>query len=608
MSWNLALEINKLVSITRVSGSSILIYNSTGTLLASYATTGLFLGDASVGSGSAGSNKLTLPSYGSLTWAGITATPPSILTGGGANIFTRAGIAFNQNYAGTEKGQTDFALYSQVVTGSVPSVVPLTSNSPIYTINTNSSSTNFRLPAVTSGVTPVGTFFIFNNNGGASATIANVSAVTLHTCAVGATVKAILIDNTTAPDGTWEMTSELPNTVNWGTSGVTFSGDLNATNLNGKLGIVGGTSNSGNIIFCNNTTSTTGNFDLLTDSNQHLKFAGGSNLLTIGGATNGGISIPSTAGTLTMATTGSILCNNLKNIGSGENLNLTAFTSGVASALTFNATSSNNTSASGMYGYISSAGWHFLSGDTTAETLAGINKYGFFINNCGYFIRGDKFNSLTSTSYWNTNDMVIWNNASSVLAIANSIISFGLKGASNTTFNFHSTAPSNYFNIQCQGGGATAYLYVMSQPANTGVQLTTSAPNGWVSTSDRRLKKNVEDIPDALSSLLKLRPVSFDFISNPDGRKCVGFVAQEIQEIPLFDYLVMDTGRTGENEDTPYLGIAITDFIPYSVKAIQEQNKLIVSQQAELTDLKAQLASLKATVDALVAQKEILVV
>ena len=229
MSWNLALQINKLASITRVSGSSILIYNSTGTLLATYATTGLFLGDASVGSGSAGSNKLTLPSYGSLTWAGISATPPSILTGGGANIFTRAGVAFNQNYAGTEKGQTDFALYSQVITGSVPSVVPLTYNSPIYQINTNSSTTSFRLPAVTSGVTPVGTFFIVNNNGGASATIANVSAVTLHTCAVGSTVKAILLDNTTAPDGTWEITSELPNNVNWGTANATYNGNFSLT-------------------------------------------------------------------------------------------------------------------------------------------------------------------------------------------------------------------------------------------------------------------------------------------------------------------------------------------------------------------------------------------
>ena len=393
---------------------------------------------------------------------------------------------------------------------------------------------------------------------------------------------------TTTPSlGTVSYLNSTSNTA----LGTISSNGLTINNLNGKLNVVGGASNSGNVIFCNNTTSTTGNFDLLTDSSQHFRFVGGSgagsNVLTIGGATNGGISIPSTSGSITMATSGSIICNNYSNNGN-NNLNITAFSSGNTPAIVFNSRSSDSSTAIGRWGFLNNNGWSFEDGLSSGaqNILCGINQFGFFINNSGYFIRGDKYNTLTSSSFWNPGDMVIWNNATGLLAIANANISFGLKGVTNTTFNFHSTAPTNFFNIQCQGGGATAFLYVMSQPANTGVQLTTIAPNGWISTSDRRLKKNVEDIPDALSSLLRLRPVSFDFISNPNGRKCVGFIAQEIQEIPLFDYLVTDTGRTGENEDTPYLGIAITDFIPYSVKAIQEQNKLITDQQKQIDELK----------------------
>ena len=90
------------------------------------------------------------------------------------------------------------------------------------------------------------------------------------------------------------------------TGGIITTRDLTATNLNGKLNVVGGASNSGNVIFCNNTTSTTGNFDLLTDSSQHFRFVGGSgagsNVLTIGGATNGAITIPSTNGLITVPT------------------------------------------------------------------------------------------------------------------------------------------------------------------------------------------------------------------------------------------------------------------------------------------------------------------
>jgi len=586
MSWNLSLKLNNLSNYvySLFPTSSSLRINNINTVAP---------GDTlNITGGTIALNGTTSIGTGNITTANITTantttanTTTQYLTNLGSTVSNGATINLTVPTASTANlalGILDFSTYVSMKATSASSVlIALTVPSlPNGFLANGQSITVSGVGAPWNGVYTViyGGGITTSPN---TYTLNNPSGITTGT--------------TTTTLGTISYLNSTSNTA----LGTISSNGLTINNLNGKLNVVGGTSNSGNIIFCNNTTSTTGNFDLLTDSNQHLKFTATGNILTVGGATNGAISIPSTAGTITMANTGSILCNNLKNSGSGENLNLTAFTSGVASSLTFNATSSNNTSASGRYGYINGAGWHFETGDTTNELLGGINKFGYFVNNCGYLMRGDKFNALTTTSYWNTNDMVIWNNASSVLAIANSIISFGLKGASNTTFNFYSTAPSNYFNIQCQGGGATAYLYVMSQPANTGVQLTTSAPNGWVSTSDRRLKKNVEDIPDALSSLLKLRPVSFDFISNPDGRKCVGFIAQEIQEIPLFDYLVMDTGRKGENEDTPYLGIAITDFIPYSVKAIQEQNKLITDQQKQIDNQQKQIDDLKLLVNQL---------
>lgn len=599
MSWNLALQINKLASITRVSGSSILIYNSTGTLLASYATTGLFLGDATLGSSSAGGNNLTLPSYGSITWAGITATPPSILTGGGANIYTRAGVAFNQNYAGTEKGQTDFALFSQVVTGSVPSIVSLTSGSPIYQINTNSSSTQFRLPTVTSGVTPVGTFFIFNNNGGANATIANVSAGLLHTVAGGATVKAILLDNTTAPDGTWEITSELPNTVNWGTSGATFSGDLNATNLNGKLGIVGASTASGNVVLCNNTSNTSGNFDLQTDSDQHLTFSGGtgagSNVLSVGGATNGAITVPSTAGTITMATTGSIICNNYSNNGD-NNLNITAFSSGNTPAITFNSRSINSSTAIGRWGFVNNTGWNFEDGVSGGlqSTLCGVNSNGFFINNTAYIINGAKMNALVGGSRFASGDLVIYPNAGGSL----NVIGANMALRTGSQLVLYRPDEANFWTVGVNSGSQ----WVVSQSGGFAMYLLSgTAQTLWSNTSDERLKENIVPVGTVSSTLMKLQVKSYNYKSHPDALKSIGFIAQDIQQIPeLVDIMVNESPDKAE-DGTNYLGVNQSVLTPYLVKAFQEQ-------QAELTDLKAQLASLKATVDALVAQKEILVV
>jgi len=110
MSWNLALEINKLVSITRVSGNDILIFNSTGTKLASYKTTGLFLGDADAGGSSAGQNSFVAPSYGTFTFGGVV-TPPKILSGGGPSLYFRGAGHNFENLAGT--------LGAQVNTGAI---------------------------------------------------------------------------------------------------------------------------------------------------------------------------------------------------------------------------------------------------------------------------------------------------------------------------------------------------------------------------------------------------------------------------------------------------------------------------------------------------------
>jgi hypothetical protein len=104
-----------------------------------------------------------------------------------------------------------------------------------------------------------------------------------------------------------------------------IGGTLTAVNVNGKLNVVGGTTSSGNVLFCNNTTSTTGNFDVLTDSNQHFRFSGGtgagSNVLSVGGATNGGITIPSTNGLITVPTikngTSDFTIGNAENIAGG---------------------------------------------------------------------------------------------------------------------------------------------------------------------------------------------------------------------------------------------------------------------------------------------------
>jgi hypothetical protein len=111
---------------------------------------------------------------------------------------------------------------------------------------------------------------------------------------------------------------------------------------------------------------------------------------------------------------------------------------------------------------------------------------------------------------------------------------------------------------------------------------TVYATNGTISTSDRRLKKNIKSLNYGLADLMKLRPVSFEW-KDKEGMRKLGLIAQEVQQI-LPE--VVDEPKEG------YLGVFYADLVPVTVKAIQEQQAIIEKQQAEIDALKAQLGQL----------------
>lgn len=90
-----------------------------------------------------------------------------------------------------------------------------------------------------------------------------------------------------------------------------------------------------------------------------------------------------------------------------------------------------------------------------------------------------------------------------------------------------------------------------------------------VDISDRRSKTNIISSPlVAIEKVQALKVVEFNRISNPDGKKITGFVAQEVLEVyPQAVSIPEDT--------TEYLGVSKTELIPLLTKAIQEQQVLI---------------------------------
>lgn len=103
--------------------------------------------------------------------------------------------------------------------------------------------------------------------------------------------------------------------------------------------------------------------------------------------------------------------------------------------------------------------------------------------------------------------------------------------------------------------------------SNSAGTCSLNAGSGELScTSDETLKKNIENIGEALANILALRPVSYIWKTEDEGdaKTKYGFLAQEVEEhIPS----VVTTDKT-----TGLKSLSMQGFIPYIVKAIQELN------------------------------------
>ena len=106
--------------------------------------------------------------------------------------------------------------------------------------------------------------------------------------------------------------------------------------------------------------------------------------------------------------------------------------------------------------------------------------------------------------------------------------------------------------------------------SNIGVFISYGA-TGWSANSDKRLKHTINDLPDSLDTVNKLRPVSFYFNKGSD-KKHIGFIAQEVEEvIPE----IISNGGFDKGLNDYIKGIDMISIIPYLVKSIQEQQKQI---------------------------------
>ena len=109
----------------------------------------------------------------------------------------------------------------------------------------------------------------------------------------------------------------------------------------------------------------------------------------------------------------------------------------------------------------------------------------------------------------------------------------------------------------------------------------------YLYTSDRRLKKDIVTLPDALENVLKLRGVNFVWKNNDE--KTMGFIAQEVEAV--YPELVKTDARTGLK------AVQYGNIVAILVEAIKQENKERVQAvrqiQSENQELKERLEKLE---------------
>ena len=125
---------------------------------------------------------------------------------------------------------------------------------------------------------------------------------------------------------------------------------------------------------------------------------------------------------------------------------------------------------------------------------------------------------------------------------------------------------------------------------------TLTSSDGTVQTSDRRFKKDIRQLQNALSNVQKLRGVSYKWKDeNKSQRNQVGVIAQEIEEVyPEFVHTDKDGYKAVNYAQMTAVLIEAVKELSAKVETLEAENRQFEEQAASIEQLEKQFAQLKA--------------
>jgi len=154
---------------------------------------------------------------------------------------------------------------------------------------------------------------------------------------------------------------------------------------------------------------------------------------------------------------------------------------------------------------------------------------------------------------------------------------FKVLGGRPVTVNAASTNATTVY--EAFSTGANAYRFYVGMGGTIYATSTTIT-----AISDQRLKENIRDLDDGLTSVMALKPRKFDWKEGKGEniKDARGFIAQEFETV--FPDMIDEWRDPAPEGEEPYKAIN-ANLIPTLVKAIQEQQALITQLTARITAL-----------------------
>jgi hypothetical protein len=121
--------------------------------------------------------------------------------------------------------------------------------------------------------------------------------------------------------------------------------------------------------------------------------------------------------------------------------------------------------------------------------------------------------------------------------------------------------------------------------------------NGVTTTSDRREKEQIRELPYGLDEIMQLNPVVFTWKDRPEEGDKLGLIAQEVlpvvtEAVKTHEIRKDSLGQVTRTELDRY-GVNYSDLIPVLIKGMQEQQELIRKQQEQIQALQTRMNQLQ---------------